>query len=149
MQESLDAIGLNKYGAQLDNLLISIASLKLSHEDIIQQVLSHFAKIKREFSVTNLYVGAGFPLGLARESYNLSLCQAEQDLVRDLLSTRWLHKGLFLLMHGGPGLGKTLLSIHLGKLAWAKGYSILFLNARATSSFGIKSTKNSMPNSLE
>ena len=129
IQESLDVLGLNKYDAQLDNLLISMASLKLSHEEIIQQVLSHFAKIKREFSVTNLYVGAGFPLGLARESYNLSLCQAEQELVRELLSTRWLHKGLFLLMHGGPGLGKNLLSIHLGKLAISQGYRTLFFNA--------------------
>lgn len=72
----MDALGLNKYDAQLDNPPISMASLKLSHEEIIQQVLSHFAKIKKEFSVTNLYVGAGFPLRLARESYNLLIALA-------------------------------------------------------------------------
>lgn len=129
LKESLEILGLSKYDALLDNLLIELSSKDLSTEELIAQFLSHFAKIKKEFSAVELYSTAGFPVGLAKEQYLLELCQADKKLVQELLSGRWLDQGLTLLMHGGPGLGKTMLSIHLGKSAVAKGYRTLFFNA--------------------
>lgn len=59
------------------------------------------------------------------------LCPISAKKLSELDGLTWLERGENLLLSGPTGLGKTLLSVHLGKQAVAKGYRTFFIEERA------------------
>lgn len=129
LNESLEQLGLMKYNAGREKLDIALAAMNLTPFEVLTQYLSFYAMISKESIAIKLYCAAGFPVGLAREHYDKSLCSVNSKLINEVLSCRWLEQGFSLAIHGGPGLGKTLLAIECGKTAVSKGYSTYFYNA--------------------
>lgn len=129
IDQSIGILNLGKYAAGLDALMLGLSSRHLSNREVVEQVLSHLSKIKQQYSAVQLYLAAGFPIGLASERFDPNLCSADEEQVIELQTCRWLAKGLSIVMIGEPGRGKTLFAIHLGKTAVSLGYSTIFLNA--------------------
>lgn len=73
---------------------------------------------------------ARFPSGATIENFDFTnIGQSSAKLVEELLDCDWIRNHENLLFNGAPGLGKTHLSIALGKRAVAQGYRTLFIEA--------------------
>ena len=75
---------------------------------------------------------AKFPFVRTLESFDfLAQPSVVPKQIRDLLACRWVANGDTLLIQGPPGVGKTHLSVAIGRGAIRNGYPVLFTPATA------------------
>ena len=75
---------------------------------------------------------AKFPFVRTLESFDFAAQPSlDPKQIRDLAACRWVANGDTLLIQGPPGVGKTHLSVGLGREAIRNGYSVLFTPAMA------------------
>lgn len=93
--------------------------------------LRYISKKRQEKKMATWMTTARFPSGLFATYFEPKLCPISAKKLSELDGLTWLERGENLLLSGPTGLGKTLLSVHLGKQAVAKGYRTFFIEERA------------------
>lgn len=131
LDESLKILNLTKYCKEIKYLLMNLNEQPYSNEEYLTAVLSAIAKNKWDMQTLDKLIKATFPAGVLSEQYDLDQCQTNKATVELLMKdTWWIKDGTNIVMFGGPGQGKTLLAVELGKVAVRQGYTTLFSNAR-------------------
>lgn len=131
LEESLKILELTKYCKDIKYLLMGLNEKSLSNEEYLTAVFSAIAKNKWDKQTLDRLIKATFPAGILSEQYDINKCQTNKATVELLLKdTWWIKDGTNIVMFGGPGQGKTLLAVELGKVAILQGYTTLFCNAR-------------------
>src|SRR3546814_13963678 len=75
---------------------------------------------------------AHFPTVRERDRFDFAAQpSSDKGQIRELAACRWVAHGAALLLLGPPGVGKTHLTIALGREAIRQGYSVLFVAAPA------------------
>lgn len=130
---------------QMDNLATSIAAcckqLKLSsnlaeramteeggtHQDYLYRLLAKEVEYRRLRRITKYMNTAGFPRRYAREQFRSENIVFPAGVTVDsLLDLDFMHQGKNVIMYGGSGTGKTMLSILIGMSACSKGIPVRF-----------------------
>lgn len=131
LEDSLNILNLTKYCKDIKYLLMDLNERPLSNEEYLTAVLGSIAKNKWDKQTLDKLIKATFPSGILSEQYDINKCQTNKATVELLLKdTWWIKDGTNIVMFGGPGQGKTLLAVELGKVAVRQGYTTLFSNAR-------------------
>ena len=74
---------------------------------------------------------ARFPSWANSVTFDPKLCCVPTKKLEELMDLQWLVRGENLLMNGPTGLGKSLLSVVLGKRAVLAGYRTFFIEEKA------------------
>ena len=74
---------------------------------------------------------ARLPSSFFAATFDPKLSSISAKKLDELMRLTWVERGENLLLSGPTGLGKTLLSVHLGKQAVGKGYRTFFIEEKA------------------
>ena len=114
----------------IGEILLDCERKKMPPKSVLQKVLgTAFARRQSQRQEMQLKM-ARFPTGATFENFDFSnIDQNSSKLVEELKDCDWIDRGENVLFKGASGLGKTHLSIALGKRAVAEGYRTLFTEA--------------------
>ena len=92
--------------------------------------LRFIANKRREKKIATWMTTARFPSNFCATQFDPKLSSISAKKLEELTGLAWLERGENLLMSGPTGLGKTLLSVHIGKQAVVKGYRTFFIEEK-------------------
>jgi DNA replication protein DnaC len=117
---------------KLDNLLDEASNKKMNLREALAFLCEQEINQKTN---TRLRMGvalAKFPYERTLDQFDFAAQPSiDQSQIRELGTCRWVANGDTLLIQGPPGVGKTHLSVALGREAIRLGYTTLFVQAPA------------------
>jgi DNA replication protein DnaC len=117
---------------QLDPLLAEAARRELTLAETVAFLCAREIARKDERRIEMALGLARFPMVRDLASYDFTAQPAvDKAQIRELASGRFVANGEALLILGPPGIGKTHLSIGLGRAVITAGYTVLFTSATA------------------
>lgn len=127
----LERLGLNGYKDAIDAALLQCEQNNVSPRQAVERILAVIAKCRDSQKIEMLMKMARLCPAMTWENFNFSRVQTRQKKVlTELSNCHWIARGENILFYGPSGLGKTHLSVALGKRAIALGgYSVLFKEA--------------------
>lgn len=127
----LERLGLNGYKDAIDAALLQCEQNNVSPRQAVKQILAVIAKCRDSQKIEMLMKMARLCPAMTWENFNFSRVQTRQKKVlTELSNCHWIARGENILFYGPSGLGKTHVSVALGKRAIALGgYSVLFKEA--------------------
>ena len=103
-----------------------------SHQEYLYKLLDHEIKRRKEARILKLKNTAGFPRRYTPEQYKTSEITFPKGVTfESLLDLNFYHEGNNILMYGGTGTGKTMLSILIGLSACEKEIPVKFYRTGA------------------
>lgn len=134
--DALDAmLARLKLGAirdQLDSLLDEAARMNLSARETLVMLCERELARKDHRRIEMALKLAHFPAVKELTSFDFEAQPSiDPKQIRDLAASRWIANGENVLLLGPPGVGKTHLSIALGREAILAGYTVQFTTAIA------------------
>ena len=101
-----------------------------SHVEYLARLIEGEAALRRDRSIARRIKMARFPVIKALDEFDWNWPKKINRLqVQDLFRLSFIEENANVIMVGGPGLGKTHLSIALGHAACMAGHSVLFASA--------------------
>ena len=127
----LERLGLNGYKDAIDAALLQCEQNNVSPRQAVERILAVIAKCRDSQKIEMLMKMARLCPAMTWENFNFSRIQTRQKKVlTELSNCHWIARGENILFYGPSGLGKTHVSVALGKRAIALGgYSVLFKEA--------------------
>ena len=92
--------------------------------------LRFIANKRQEKKIATWMTTARFPSNFCDTQFAPKLSSIYEKKLEELTGLAWLERGENLLMSGPTGLGKTLLSVHIGKQAVVRGYRTFFIEEK-------------------
>lgn len=92
--------------------------------------LRFIANKRQEKKIATWMTTARFPSNFCATQFDPKLSSISAKKLEELTGLTWLERGENLLMSGPTGLGKTLLSVHIGKQAVVRGYRTFFIEEK-------------------
>ena len=115
---------------QLDNLLDEAARANLSARETLILLCEREIERKDHRRIEMALKLAHFPAVKELASFDFEAQPSiDPKQIRDLAASRWIANGENVLLLGPPGVGKTHLSIALGREAILAGYTVQFTTA--------------------
>lgn len=132
LPEMLGRLKLTAMRDRLDSLLDDTARREMTLPETLA-LLCEAEVAHREERRIQMGLGiAKFPFVRTLESFDFAAQPSlDPKQIRDLSACRWVANGDTLLIQGPPGVGKTHLSIAIGREAIRNSYSVLFTPAMA------------------
>ena len=132
LPEMLGRLKLTAMRDRLDSLLDDAARREMTLPETLT-LLCEAEVAHREERRIQMGLGiAKFPFVRTLESFDFAAQPSlDPKQIRDLSACRWVANGDTLLIQGPPGVGKTHLSVAIGREAIRNGYSVLFTPAMA------------------
>jgi len=132
LPEMLGRLKLTAMRDRLDSLLDDAARREMTLPETLT-LLCEAEVAHREQRRIQMGLGiAKFPFVRTLESFDFAAQPSlDPKQIRDLSVCRWVANGDTLLIQGPPGVGKTHLSVAIGREAIRNGYSVLFTPAMA------------------
>ena len=132
LPEMLRRLKLTAMRDRLDSLLDDAARREMTLPETLA-LLCEAEVAHREERRIQMGLGiAKFPFVRTLESFDFAAQPSlDPKQIRDLSACRWVANGDTLLIQGPPGVGKTHLSVAIGREAIRNGYSVLFTPAMA------------------
>ena len=132
LPEMLGRLKLTAMRDRLDSLLDNAARREMTLPETLA-LLCEAEVAHREERRIQMGLGiAKFPFVRTLESSDFAAQPSlDPKQIRDLSACRWVANGDTLLIQGPPGVGKTHLSVAIGREAIRNGYSVLFTPAMA------------------
>ena len=132
LPEMLGRLKLTAMRDRLDSLLDDAARREMTLPETLT-LLCEAEVAHREERRIQMGLGiAKFPFVRTLESFDFSAQPSlDPKQIRDLSVCRWVANGDTLLIQGPPDVGKTHLSVAIGREAIRNGYSVLFTPAMA------------------
>ena len=125
--ERLQALGLDRTAASLEDLVSQATREKWSYTDFLSRMLAAEMENKAEKRHAMLMRLAHFPLVKTLKSFDFSFNpDIDPRMVKQLAQLRFLHNKENVLLMGPPGVGKTHLAIALGVEAVKAGHKVYF-----------------------
>ena len=97
-----------------------------SHLDFLLNLLRDEVTARREARIAKLIKTAGFPRLHSFEEFRPDQVEFNDTSLEELKQLQFYHEGKNLIMYGGTGTGKTMLSICIGLQACREGYTVRF-----------------------
>ena len=98
-----------------------------THQEFLYNLLSSEIKCRRESRIETLLNTAGFPTRYANDQYRTDEIDFPEGVsFEQLLSLDFVKAGRNIIMYGGTGTGKTMLSILIGMEACRKNVPVKF-----------------------
>lgn len=115
---------------QLDTLLDEAARQELTLRETVYYLCEHEVNRKEHRRIEMGTKIAHFPFVRTLEGFDFEAQPSiDPRQIRDLATSRWVGNGDALLLLGPPGVGKSHLSVALGREAIKCGYSVVFETA--------------------
>jgi DNA replication protein DnaC len=117
---------------QLDTLLAEAARQELTLVETVAHLCAREIARKDERRIEMALGLARFPMVRDLSGYDFAAQPAvDKQQIRELATGRFIANGEAVLLLGPPGVGKTHLSVAIGRAAIIAGYSVLFTSASA------------------
>jgi len=97
-----------------------------SHQEYLYKLLDSEVKYREKVRVTNLINSAGFPRTHDFEHFRTAEVEFQDTSIGQLKDLEFYNEHKNLLMYGGTGTGKTMLSICIGMQACRQGIPVKF-----------------------
>lgn len=115
---------------QIDNLLDEAARRNMTTREALAFFCEREIARKDERRIQMAMGLAKFPYVRTLDGFDVTAQPSlDEGQIRDLAQCRWVANGDTVLLLGPPGVGKTHLSIGLGRESIIRGYSTLFVSA--------------------
>ena len=132
LEEMLVRLKLTGIRDQLDSLLDEAARANLSARETLSMLCEREISRKDHRRIDMALKLAHFPAVKELAGFDFEAQPSiDPKQIRDLAASRWIANGENVLLLGPPGVGKTHLSIALGREAILAGYSVQFTTATA------------------
>lgn len=132
LDEMLMRLKLSGIRDQLDSLLDEAARSNLSARETLSMLCEREIARKDHRRIDMALKLAHFPAVKDLAAFDFEAQPSiDPKQIRDLAASRWIANGENVLLLGPPGVGKTHLSIALGREAILAGYSVQFTTATA------------------
>lgn len=132
LDEMLVRLKLTGIRDQLDSLLDEAARANLSARETLSMLCEREISRKDHRRIDMALKLAHFPAVKELSGFDFEAQPSiDPKQIRDLAASRWIANGENVLLLGPPGVGKTHLSIALGREAILAGYSVQFTTATA------------------
>ena len=103
-----------------------------THQDYLKNLLDSEIQSRDEARLLKNINDAGFPCKYRREQYRTDEVEFPEDVTfESLLNLDFYHAGKNVIMYGGTGTGKTMLSILIGLAACQKNIPVRFFRVAA------------------
>ena len=130
LQEDLGYLKLTSIRENYEPEAKTAGEKHLSHVEYLTRLVEGEAALRRDRSVARRIKMARFPVIKALDEFDWSWPKKINRLqVQNLFRLTFVEENANVIMVGGPGLGKTHLSIALGHAACMAGHSVLFASA--------------------
>ena len=130
--ERLTRLQLTCIRDQLDSLLDEAAEKQLTLREALAFLVGREVARKNERRLEMAMKIAHFPAVRELADFDFKAQPSvDKRQIRELATSRWVAHGDSVLLLGPPGVGKSHLSIALGREAIRQGYSVLFSTAQA------------------
>ena len=130
VMESLQKVRMGNVAKDLDRLLSEATRTKTSYLGFLDQVLRQELESKGRKRIAMGIQIAHFPAVKTLEEFDFKFQPSvDARLITELATGRYIAQAENVLLLGPPGVGKTHLSIALGRAAVAAGHSVLFTSA--------------------
>ena len=114
--------------ASLEERLNYAKSNKLSHQQLLELLCEDEVSMRRENNYKKRYSASKLPSNKRLEDFNLDFQPSiDAKIVSDIATCQFIDKKEDVIFVGGPGTGKTHLSISFGLKALERGYSVRFI----------------------
>jgi DNA replication protein DnaC len=127
----LERLGLGKYNSVVRSVLLEYEGCNIPHEELLESVLDAVVAVIDSQKAEMRTSMARFPSQANLENFDFSrISQQVETRVRGFSTNcSWIKHCENILFKGPSGVGKTHLSIALGRQATTAGYSTLFITA--------------------
>src|SRR3954452_784154 len=130
LEEMLYRLKLSGIRDQLDSLLDEAARANLSLRETLELLCEREIAKKDHRRIDMALKLAHFPVVKELAGFDFEAQPSiDPKQIRDLAASRWIANGENVLLLGPPGVGKTHLSISLGREAILAGYTVQFTTA--------------------
>lgn len=130
IEECLAALHIQNYADTFNQALLECEKTAATPRMAVLYVLSRLVARKEAQKAEMLMKMAGFPILPTLENFDFTRIRSHYAaLIQELADCAWIDRHETILFRGASGLGKTHLSIGLGKRAVSKGYSTVFIEA--------------------
>ena len=130
--EQLTRLQLTCIRDQLDSLLDEAAEKQLTLREALAFLVGREVARKNERRLEMAMKIAHFPAVRELADFDFKAQPSvDERQIRELAASRWVAHGDSVFLLGPPGVGKSHLSIALGREAIRQGYSVLFSTAQA------------------
>ena len=130
--EQLTRLQLTCIRDQLDSLLDEAAERQLTLREAVAFLVGREVARKNERRMEMAMKIAHFPAVRELADFDFKAQPSvDKRQIRELATSRWVAHGDSVLLLGPPGVGKSHLSMALGREAIRQGYSVLFAAAQA------------------
>ncbi len=113
-----------------------------SNQEYLYNLLCSEIEYRRETRITKLLNTAGFPRRYEPEMFRASEIDFPEGItVESLLNLDFYHSGNNVIMYGGTGTGKTMLSILIGIAACKAGIPVRFYRTAGLITFLLRASQ--------
>ena len=131
VHSQLKRLKLASLSSNLEEILSTASAAKMTPLEVLNYALSFEVRCREEKRVRLGMTIAHFPRVCTLEGFDLEHSQTSltEKTIRDLARLDWLREKKNIVFLGPPGVGKTHLSIALGRLAIEQGFTTSFFSA--------------------
>lgn len=127
IEHNLEYLKLTHLKDNYNEIIADAAAKQISHFDFLQSLIATEVEAKKQRASDRRIKQAKFPVLKIIEDFNWSHPKKiNRDLIRHLFKLNFIEKNENIIFLGGPGLGKTHLTIALAYHACANGHSVRF-----------------------
>jgi DNA replication protein DnaC len=130
LKQNLEYLRLPYIRDNFEQSAVEAEKKKMTHVDFLAELVEEEASLRRENAVKRRILQAKFPYVKTLEGFKWSHPEKiNRQQITNLMTGKFIERKENVIFMGGPGLGKSHLSLAIGENACRIGYSVLFFPA--------------------